>query len=631
MNNLDSIKKLKQKVLLSDLDYPTIYQSLLDSFVETNYPENNVKLGNKFDPVVDLEYVQTYNSKYGKGSIDYLQEIYRFISNRLSNYFNYILHFDYSENDSEEIIKNIIEITNYIFWGGNHEIDYLIENIGMRIGHNFNDSDNFNKLDGMFESKKNIFKSILKYLLHHEHFDMFIRLYNEYNIFFTSRTLYDIIINEIFYNTNQVDEVELANIIEKWSYSFTLFVREELSKEIYLDLKLDENKEKMIKILLDQISNYFEYHKEQLANSFTDVELLDNIYDFIEKIKSEDSFLNYSDLYMFLDKYPSKFSELFIFDPKKIFLFNSIKVEYGRLLDFEFRQYLNGSDESKKLISEVIQNRIDNYYEDQIINILKSQYDKFSDEEIEKYTISFLNRNEYKFEDGNIRSINSDDVKKLYSRIKNNKDLCLIMAYSEKVFEKYYQIEENLIGGDFTSLVVPQIKAFERYLKEVIVNVSYKNNKTNLYVDTTKTNYNLSWNSKVEVTRRNKVHFMEYDNKNSIKIDDKTTSYNLSFRKDEKLNRLNHVNVSIGQAIEFIRNNYSEFKNNDSEITFRESIFNGFNGQSDRSNDIYKYWVSKVRNGYMHVHAINELDRAKEVNNNTAYWILRAMMELESL
>lgn len=608
------IKKLdllKTKIYDSNLEPAVIYEALMEFLLKTSY-------------------LNDLNAERFK--LNNVNNIYVGINYRYDDLCDYVLSKKYDSRDINKIVNLLTSITNYIYWGGNNELSYIGDkhiifmpklethpNIVTHLG-----IEERNNLVSMHLRKKNISEKILIFLLNNNEFEAFINYYNLNAVFLNSRSIFSILNNHIK-SVNDPDLYDNYNLIfDGWSYTFTSFIKHELSKELYLEIQDSKEQHLVIHSILSELSEYFINNKDILYSfdlSNYIVEQLDTLYINIVNFSKNDSFLNYNFLYVSLNNILDNWITLKI-NLEIVSRFYAFKTEFSRLFELNLnlniennitlRDYLNTFNTQRKHYVDLLQNRIDQFYDEQLTTSIKSLYKEFSDEELKIYCTNFFKRNVSNSKN-DIKIFTDEQISDLYTKIKENKELCIILAYGEKIFENYYKID-NLDGGDFTSLVVTQIKSFERYLKEVIISGAKKNNKKVLYFE--KKNYGHHLSFKESITKNGK----EYKFENKILISNLKNADNLS--KNEKFKNTNEnssISIDIGKMIEFIYNEYNIYAPNKNK---NETIFQPKNGT------LYREWVTNVRNGYMHIHRIETLSRAKEVNNNTAYWLLRAIDEL---
>lgn len=207
----------------------------------------------------------------------------------------------------------------------------------------------------------------------------------------------------------------------------------------------------------------------------------------------------------------------------------------------------------------------------------------------------------YKYEKINYNS--------LYAKIKNNSTIIDILAASQKRFEKFENL--NVFGGDFTFMVVNQIKVVERYLKEIIVQhlvgtqiySSYKNKNTlfdnakqrKIYEENNGTSY-------IVVKPNSGIEVLCISNPNKS------------------------ISIQLATCMHIVSNFFEELRD-DSTIEHLDSTFNDKNQAIPTLNT----WKSTVRNGYFHVHLVESTKDAIVVHNKTAFCLMRCIFELKGL
>ncbi len=622
------IKKLdllKTKIYDSNLEPAVIYEALMEFLLKTSY-------------------LNDLNAERFK--LNNVNNIYVGINYRYDDLCDYVLSKKYDSRDINKIVNLLTSITNYIYWGGNNELSYVGDkhiifmpklethpNIVTHLG-----IEERNNLVSMHLRKKYISEKILIFLLNNNEFEAFINYYNLNAVFLNSRSIFSILNNHIKLITD-FDVYENYNMIfNNWSYTFTSFIKQELSKELYLEL--EESKEKLLVIhsILYELASYFIDNKDNLysleLNDYQEKQL-DNLYLNIDNFSKKDSFLNYNFLYISLNEILDNWIKYKI-NVEIVARFYAFKTEFSRLfeinlnLDLEntitFKDYLTSFNTQRKHYVDLLQNRIDQFYDNQLTASIKSLYKEFTDDELESYCTNFFKRNVSSIKNDS-HNFTDERISYLYTKIKGNKELCIILAYGEKIFENYDTIDD-LNGGDFTSLVVTQIKSFERYLKEVIISGAKKNNKKELYFDMKNSGrgHHLSFKPNVRKNRK------EYKFENKILVSNLKSADNLSkYEQIKNTKEYSSISIDIGKMIEFIYNEYNIYAPNKN---INNSIFKPRKPREPRepinptTSILYREWVKNIRNGYMHIHRIETLSRAKEINNNTAYWLLRAIEEL---
>ena len=232
-------------------------------------------------------------------------------------------------------------------------------------------------------------------------------------------------------------------------------------------------------------------------------------------------------------------------------------------------------------------------------------YDK-SPEKIDENCAKFFDRN---FDNGIKESI-EDVVEKL----KDMEDIKKIISTGEFIFIPYQEMQDDVLDGDLTGLITCQIKAVERYLKEVVVRYARSQNM-NIAVS------GKGDKKRIDLTK-DKFHTYKYEDGKKIRVitvvvvDEKTNAMNLSSQNN------GCTSVEIGQCIMFIKENNLARSNS-------KSIFE-YNAPKEKCSQsaLYKNWVEKVRNKHMHTIPIESLSDAKEKLAKTAYWLLKIIKEI---
>lgn len=191
------------------------------------------------------------------------------------------------------------------------------------------------------------------------------------------------------------------------------------------------------------------------------------------------------------------------------------------------------------------------------------------------------------------------NIEPLLQKLENKENIKKILSTGEILVLPYKDLDDDILKGDLTGLVVCQIKAVERYLKEIIVQYAKKENKDIVLDD-----------KKILLVRKGSMGY-----RFCVRVDENTSALNLS-----DSTRKNSFSVEIGPCIEYIGSVPSISRFN-GDI---RSIFNPV----ARKSALYNNWVREIRNKHMHVLPIESLKEAKEKLAKTAYWLLRIIDEL---
>ena len=199
-----------------------------------------------------------------------------------------------------------------------------------------------------------------------------------------------------------------------------------------------------------------------------------------------------------------------------------------------------------------------------------------------------------------------EDFEKIYQNLDKFEKIKEILSTGELIFSPYRDIDDNILSGDLTGLVTCQIKAVERYLKEIIIRYARSKGK---WIETNGKDINLIDSTPQKMIIKNNENYYV------VKIDENSNAMNLS-----SINPGISTTVDIGPCIKFIKENISNSK---------QSIFNYNEKISDCP--LHKNWVNQVRNPHMHVTPVESLSDAKKILAKTAYWLLRIIDELDDM
>lgn len=200
------------------------------------------------------------------------------------------------------------------------------------------------------------------------------------------------------------------------------------------------------------------------------------------------------------------------------------------------------------------------------------------------------------------------DYDALYSKIEKNSAIINILAASQKRFESFKNL--NVFGGDFTFMVVNQIKVVERYLKEIIVQhlvgtqiySSYKNK-----------------NTLFDNAKQRKIY--EENNGTSCIVVKPTNGIEVLCSKSK-----NSISIQLATCMHIVSNFFEELRD-DGTIEHLDSTFN----EKNQAIPTLNTWKSTVRNGYFHVHLVESTKDAIVVHNKTAFCLMRCIFELKGL
>ncbi len=245
-------------------------------------------------------------------------------------------------------------------------------------------------------------------------------------------------------------------------------------------------------------------------------------------------------------------------------------------------------------------------------NILNNaQVDAFSDltaEELKELVISYLNDG-YTYGLAHEKTllsilINENDassqdrlVEYAYQKIQSNDKLLRQIATGEKIIRFFPK--SSSFSGDFTGFVVSQIKAVERYLKEYLVQ---------FYPDCIYKNPNKPYAFKISFLSE------AWDSLTADNLSgNMRTPSNILCTKEERPPVL-----ECGPAYYALE--YALGRKDKLPCIFQ-------NG----SHNLYRRWISDVRNGHLHIHEIESVQEAKKIREKTAFWFLSLVLSLNAL
>ena len=261
----------------------------------------------------------------------------------------------------------------------------------------------------------------------------------------------------------------------------------------------------------------------------------------------------------------------------------------------------------------------ENEYEKRLLEDFNKGESKFDDNELKNLFITFLKTCEKCVEYGEDYEkfdYNNVNYEALYEKVKNNDKIVKRIAAAQSKFSK---VEDMELGeGDFTYLIAVQVKVIERYLKEVIAQnmtgekiLSYYKFKKEVRDTKESPSKNEVRNTK-ESPLKNEVK--EYE----IKVGDSAET--LSSKKISiELATAGYIVSKIG---------WNECKDDETDET-DETKGNDFFHEPGNNNFIA--WCNSVRNGYFHIHPVENMAKAKEIHYRTAFCLMRCIYLLKPL
>ncbi len=266
-------------------------------------------------------------------------------------------------------------------------------------------------------------------------------------------------------------------------------------------------------------------------------------------------------------------------------------------------QIITSKDKDIIEFKEKVEKRLDKL-QDTVFTINKYLVDNLTDADKEDLVKKFFKSAFHKYTnckgiiteaklEYEIIDLSKKDIDLCYEAIKNNKSLIDQIVTGEKLIEPFaraYNMNYDYASGDYTNLVVCQIKAIERYIKEVLV----QHHEDKIY----KTVYDKDENKK----------FAYYENgwkksvaKNRIKLKGKNPTA-------ESLNEL-----ECGYAINALLMAYK-----------KEGILEEFKV----SCKFYGKCIDEVRNGHFHIDKIETVNEALMRRSQTAFWLMHLITKL---
>lgn len=237
----------------------------------------------------------------------------------------------------------------------------------------------------------------------------------------------------------------------------------------------------------------------------------------------------------------------------------------------------------------------ENEYEKRLLEDFNKGESKFDDNELKNLFIAFLKTCEKCVEYGEDYKkfdYNNINYEALYEKVKNNDKIVKRIAAAQSKFSK---VEDMELGeGDFTNLIAVQVKMIERYLKEVIAqNMTEK--KIYSY-------YNFDTGEGGEKAKKYK-----------IKVGDSA----------ETLSSNDFISIELATA------GYIVSKIGWDECKDDKTKGNDFFYKSENNN--LTAWRNSVRNGYFHIHPVENMDKVREIHYRTAFCLMRCIYLLKPL
>jgi len=263
--------------------------------------------------------------------------------------------------------------------------------------------------------------------------------------------------------------------------------------------------------------------------------------------------------------------------------------------------YFYQNDFIKNTIDKILNENTDKQLKDIVRKATEIKPEE-KDELVKQFFLSAKGIQEYLDHDDNkLRNGYSDfmrtiDVRldELIGKIKNNSFIYDCIACSQHILNNGDVSSANMIL-DYSGMVMPQIKLVERYLKELLVQ---------FYPDNI---YRIMPNNNAIKIEFKKEHYED------LTPDDLSQESQYSVKERNKDNIL-----ELGATSLALQKIYTENK-----------WYNGILSHSGQyTNNLFdKYFIKHVRNGYFHIHIVEDYESAKELSQKTAYWFLRCIDE----
>lgn len=182
----------------------------------------------------------------------------------------------------------------------------------------------------------------------------------------------------------------------------------------------------------------------------------------------------------------------------------------------------------------------------------------------------------------------------LYDKVKKNKKIVKQIAAAQYRFS---QVENLDLGdGDFTNLIAVQVKVIERYLKEVIVQ--------NMNGETIYSKYKFE----ERTANASKYTIRESDSAEELS----SPKFKIELATAGFIVGSEEIGWKLCGAVE----------------SMDENMFFCY---KNRKTSSLKHWVDSVRNGYFHIHPVENMDKVREIHYKTAFCLMRCMSLLKPL
>ena len=488
--------------------------------------------------------------------------------------------------DTEELkmfIKKMIELINVVIPRGikNNLVAYANQEFDYNINVNKLNNKEI-KLIKCFEIRRTLFHKLINFSVSNHCLGIGLSLYNKYsskyNIrpisFFSSININDI--QSLSYNELQL----LKNILFAYKHNAILYSNK--------NDNLEECRFNDYKDLLMKVKNILSINQVEFKNLFDKIEKMSfsNIdYNLLSKGRRE------------INKY---------IPPEMAMISNPDLRYYLSILDYEYNEFKNVENKDydtniKKLIKNYmkeINEQIKVKYNDLIekeIEKAKQEMFKVPENEIKKYVLSFF-ENAKKCASFNY-TVSFIEPENLYNKIKANREVTSVIAYSQKRFENRYSFDQE--QEDYTFIVVTPIKLIERYLKLIILQCCQG--------ETIYQKYNFK-------TGRESSDF-------KITIDPNHTIHSLSHKGSD--------NVPLELAtLGFL---VIKFFEKCFDISTCQNASSSFFNLDNSENPTFDSWRENVRNGYLHSDDIDTINDVEVIFFKTAFCMSKIVYELKAL
>lgn len=517
-----------------------------------------------------------------------------------------------SPEEIEEFVSSYINLIEYSFPEGQNDNEkvYIYQSVDYMVKF---DPDH-PSLANIKESRRDLFISLIQMLVGKSYYDLAMRVFKTYNkkygirfrSFFISitnfkfETLSDF---DLKYILSEID-AEIENIPNREKF-FLQAVKKFYDSGVLLKSPIDKISKELIEEI-NYINNNFcnvyaeEFFRDRLVKSDLDVHLrqqllkgaieiklvsmVDKIIQEEEKASTVTLDTNFKKQLLSEQKQKNTPYNSWL-NPEQRYYLSIIVREYTELLSSysSLKVMRVGYYKSLVNLSEVIKGILKSREEEYMKNIFNGS-SNLTDSELKKLFIDFLKESEKCKKYPTFNFSYKPNYEDLYNKVKANDKIVRYISGAQNQFSKIENID--LGEGDFTNLVVVQVKVMERYLKEVIVQ---KMVGQRIY-----TKYDFSDGTP---SGKNKI------------ISSTDTADDLS----------GFFNIELATAQYIIHQFF--FNNNPTNYFSR----------INKNDNSFTSWVSKVRNGYFHIHPVKNMEEAREIHYKTAYSFMKCIYLLDGL